>query len=638
MKKLSLISILIIALAAGFAQTAIPFEASYSFTGSSTSLAYNGTQPAFDVSVNQLTGFTYLHGFGPSTAQRFSVSGINLTPGSSITVTAPSSYRVCRTENGNYVNSVSIYVNSEGVVALTYIYVYLRANLFAGTYDNEEVVLEYQGLGPKSVTCFGKVTLPPEYYVNFERENETKTNYDSGTVNLGLCELSNGPGGLDWDMTGAMIGTSDVDYKIGRRSARLAGYGSSSMTMLENKPNGAGLVTFKYRRFGTEAQTDWKVEYITDQGGSWTQVGSAFTAPSTNEVQTFSGEINTSRPVRIRIVRATADGNTVYKRLNIDNIKVMDYYDFYHSEPKNVNGNQITITGGNANYSLTGENSTIPNTGFTPSFHRRLTLLGEGPWTFQITNANAGWAAYKQGNTWYAYEMLNGTASFTVYAAKNAEIELLTGSGGDPGTVPVTLSHFSATLTAQNYVQLTWISQSESNLMGYNVYRSTNEELSSAIQICPMIAGTNTSMAQTYTYNDKELVEDGTYYYWLQSVDLDGTTGFHGPVSVVFSINGDEGAPSIPTATKLDNAYPNPFNPNTTIRYQLKDPGKVKIDIYNLKGHPVRSFSRCHDAAGRYSIVWDGSDSSGNALPSGVYLYKMSSGGYNAIKKLVLQK
>ncbi len=207
----------------------------------------------------------------------------------------------------------------------------------------------------------------------------------------------------------------------------------------------------------------------------------------------------------------------------------------------------------------------------------------------------------------------------------------------DP-TLPVTLSHFSATLTAQNYVQLTWISQSESNLMGYNVYRSTNGDLSSAMQICPMIAGTNTSMAQTYTYYDKELVEDGTYYYWLQSVDLDGTTGFHGPVSVVFSINGDEGAPSIPTATKLDNAYPNPFNPNTTIRYQLKDPGKVKIDIYNLKGHPVRSFSRCHDAAGRYSIVWDGSDSSGNALPSGVYLYKMSSGGYNAIKKLVLQK
>ena len=213
----------------------------------------------------------------------------------------------------------------------------------------------------------------------------------------------------------------------------------------------------------------------------------------------------------------------------------------------------------------------------------------------------------------------------------------LSGTVTDP-TLPVTLSHFSATLTAQNYVQLMWISQSENNLMGYNVFRSNSENLSSAMQICPMIAGTNTSMAQTYTYYDKDLVENGNYYYWLQSVDLDGTTGFHGPVSVVFSITGDEGSPSIPTVTRLDNAYPNPFNPNTTIRYQLKDPGKVKIDIYNLKGHLVRSFSRCHDTAGRYSIVWDGCDSSGKPLASGVYLYKMSSGSYNAIKKLVLQK
>jgi hypothetical protein len=213
----------------------------------------------------------------------------------------------------------------------------------------------------------------------------------------------------------------------------------------------------------------------------------------------------------------------------------------------------------------------------------------------------------------------------------------LSGTVTDP-TLPVELSHFSATLTAQNYVQLMWISQSENNLMGYNVFRSTNENLSSAMQICPMIAGTNTSMAQTYTYYDKDLVENGTYYYWLQNVDLDGSTGFHSPVSVVFSITGDEGSPSIPTVTLLDNAYPNPFNPNTTIRYQLKDPGKVKIDIYNLKGHLVRSFSRHHDAAGRYQIVWDGCDSSGKPLASGVYLYKMNSGSYSAIKKLVLQK
>jgi len=174
--------------------------------------------------------------------------------------------------------------------------------------------------------------------------------------------------------------------------------------------------------------------------------------------------------------------------------------------------------------------------------------------------------------------------------------------------------------------------------MGYNVLRGNSEDLGSAMQICPMIAATNTSQAQTYTYLDKELVEDGTYYYWLQNVDMDGTTGFHGPASVVFSITGDTGTPSIPKVTKLEDAYPNPFNPNTTIRYQLESPGRVEIDIYNTKGQIVCSFSQNHDAAGYYNILWDGCDSSGRALASGVYLYKMTSGKYSGTKKLVLQK
>jgi hypothetical protein len=119
---------------------------------------------------------------------------------------------------------------------------------------------------------------------------------------------------------------------------------------------------------------------------------------------------------------------------------------------------------------------------------------------------------------------------------------------------------------------------------------------------------------------------------------MDGTTNFHGPASVVFSITGDSGSPSIPKVTKLEDAYPNPFNPNTTLRYQLESPGKVKIDIYNTRGQIVRSFERSHDDAGYYSILWDGCDGSGRALASGVYLYRMTSGQYSGVKKMVLQK
>jgi hypothetical protein len=208
----------------------------------------------------------------------------------------------------------------------------------------------------------------------------------------------------------------------------------------------------------------------------------------------------------------------------------------------------------------------------------------------------------------------------------------------DPPTVPVELSHFSATMTAENNVQLTWVSQTETNVLGYNVYRSANSDLNGALKVSPLIEGTNTSHAQTYIYVDEELYRDGTYYYWLQSVDIDGSVSYHGPASVVFSHGGQTASPPIPLVTKLENAYPNPFNPDTTIRYQLKNPGKVTIDIYNHKGQIVRSFSQSHAAPGYYGVNWDGRDSSGRALASGVYLYKMSSGSYSFTKKLILQK
>jgi hypothetical protein len=119
---------------------------------------------------------------------------------------------------------------------------------------------------------------------------------------------------------------------------------------------------------------------------------------------------------------------------------------------------------------------------------------------------------------------------------------------------------------------------------------------------------------------------------------LDGSSIYHGPINVVFSQGEEGGTPDIPFVTKLENAYPNPFNPNTNIRYQLEKPGDVKIDIYNARGQLVRSFSSYHAAAGYYQINWDGRDSSGKAVSSGVYQYKMTSGKYHSTKKMVLKK
>lgn len=159
------------------------------------------------------------------------------------------------------------------------------------------------------------VSLYADYTVNFEGTGETKTSYASGTVNLS---------GLDWDMTEALIGDLSADFKNGLRSARMRGYGTSSMTMLADKANGIGTVSFQYRRYGTDAQVDWKVEYSTNGGTSWTQIGSSFTAPASDVVQTFSESVNSDGNIRIRIKRATESG-TSNRRLNIDDITITDY-------------------------------------------------------------------------------------------------------------------------------------------------------------------------------------------------------------------------------------------------------------------------------------------------------------------------
>jgi len=154
-----------------------------------------------------------------------------------------------------------------------------------------------------------------QYSVNFEGEGEVKTAYASGNVTLS---------GLEWNMTEVLIGTLDADWKNGERSARLRGYGTSVMSMVQNKPNGIGEVSFYYRRYGTDVQVDWKVEYSANNGSTWTQIGNTFTAPASNDVQFFSELVNVEGNVRIRIKRATEDG-TANRRLNIDDILISDF-------------------------------------------------------------------------------------------------------------------------------------------------------------------------------------------------------------------------------------------------------------------------------------------------------------------------
>ena len=102
-------------------------------------------------------------------------------------------------------------------------------------------------------------------------------------------------------------------------------------------------------------------------------------------------------------------------------------------------------------------------------------------------------------------------------------------------------------------------------------------------------------------------------------------------------------SPSLPTQTALLANFPNPFNPDTYIPYQLHAPAHVRLSIYDVRGALVREIDVGYRAAGQYltstdAAHWDGRDHRGAHVASGVYLYRLQAGLVAQVRKMVLIK
>jgi uncharacterized protein (DUF362 family) len=99
---------------------------------------------------------------------------------------------------------------------------------------------------------------------------------------------------------------------------------------------------------------------------------------------------------------------------------------------------------------------------------------------------------------------------------------------------------------------------------------------------------------------------------------------------------GEYETPFMPTATALMQNFPNPFNPSTTLTFDMAQAGYVIIRIYSVSGRLVRTLVDERRDAGRHSVEWNGMDSNGSSAPSGIYFYRMRASGYEATKKMIL--
>jgi hypothetical protein len=104
----------------------------------------------------------------------------------------------------------------------------------------------------------------------------------------------------------------------------------------------------------------------------------------------------------------------------------------------------------------------------------------------------------------------------------------------------------------------------------------------------------------------------------------------------------DRDAADAPKTFELEQNFPNPFNPDTKIAYSLPEAGRVEITVFDIRGRILNTLLDGVQPAGSHEIRWNGTDSSGNAVPAGIYFYKMRVSGnnreYTASRKMVLMK
>lgn len=135
---------------------------------------------------------------------------------------------------------------------------------------------------------------------------------------------------------------------------------------------------------------------------------------------------------------------------------------------------------------------------------------------------------------------------------------------------------------------------------------------------------------------DTSDLDDGTYTALMTIAGSDGSE-VEVPITLnVYTVDAEDTI--VPAISEIVKNYPNPFNPETTIDFSLKEETNVKVEIFNIKGQKVTTLIDDMLIAGHHSVVWNGTDSNGNHVSSGVYFSKMQAGNTISIRKMMLLK
>ena len=187
--------------------------------------------------------------------------------------------------------------------------------------------------------------------------------------------------------------------------------------------------------------------------------------------------------------------------------------------------------------------------------------------------------------------------------------------------LPVELTGFTASVKDYNII-LKWNTATEVNSASFNIEKKPLIDNNWQI-IASVKASGNSSSPKIYSYIDKNIIS-GKYNYRLKMVDQNGSYKYSEIVYI---------EAAIPTKFELSDAFPNPWNPTTTIRYQLPTNSLVTIKIFDALGKEITTLVNEIKPAGNYSLILNSKN-----LSSGVYYYQMIAGNFIETKKIILLK
>ncbi|MFZ1517146.1 MAG: reprolysin-like metallopeptidase [Ignavibacteriaceae bacterium] len=298
----------------------------------------------------------------------------------------------------------------------------------------------------------------------------------------------------------------------------------------------------------------------------------------------------------------------------------------------NVDGNSgpFAVTSPNTNVTWAGESLqnitwNVTNTNIAPvnCANVKILLSTDGGQTFPTTlvasTPNDGSESVTIPNT------PSTTARIKVEAVGNIFFDLSNVNFTIEETIPVELISFTAQRIDAG-VELNWKTATEINNSGFTIERGRDDENFATIGFVSG-KGTTTEISN-YNYVDTE-IESGKYYYRLKQTDFDGTFEYLNVVLV------DVG---LPKQFVLSQNHPNPFNPSTTIKFQLPVDANVKIELFNAIGQKVSELLNSDLSGGVHEVTFEGSK-----LSSGIYYYTMNAVGnggnnFNSTKKMILMK